>query len=1057
MKVIEGSRISVIVFSKGYGLRKLEAKHKKSIDKWRNALKEATTLSGWDSKNHRPDSELIEAVVKVIVKKIYSASYSISADLVGLDTQIEQILSLFPSGPDDKPYFIGLWGMGGIGKTTIAEALFSLISSQFHGRCFLSNVREDSSKFGLIQLKQILLRELLGDKNLNIRMLHVLPTSVLERLKRNKVMIVLDDVNESAQLSSLIGDLKSWLNPGSRVIVTSRDKEVLQFCHKTYKVRQLKYSHALQLFNIFAFKQSNHSKDYTKLVKKVLKYAQGVPLALKLLGSHLCERSLEEWEIIVDKLKHSPHSEIQKILEISYNELEQETKDIFLDIACFFKGASRTRAKDILEKGSGFRNFDWGIMRLIDKCLLTIGQGNVLDMHDLIQDTGREIAQREGSRLSNFKVICQMLTNNLANEAVQGIYLDLYEVTKVFLHPKAFSRMTNLRLLKFYKQNWDVQNFLESGLLEYHESKFLHYLPNTLNLLHWEGYPYKSLPSNFSMENLVELKITWCSITQLWDGDKSPQNLKRLDLSGCEQLMKLPNLSSAKNLEKIYIYFCESLIEIDSSIKFLYNLTHLFLYGCKKLKSLPEIPRSIEWLDLTISGMEKLSPSIPFLDGCVSLNLTGCRNIHELPEIAGDVLFLNLSQTAIEALPSSIISPTSSLIILIMEECENLKILPHSICELKYLEELNLSDCRNLCELPPLYGLSCLRKLCLNGTTLVEIPDDIVSLSSLRELNLNRCSRLQSLPKLPQQLIQLQVQNCRSLESAELSWYSPSIELSEYIEYLETEYDNLVTFKFNYCNCLNLDENSRSNILAEARFSLKEVAIAFNNSTENILDSYQFCIPGSEVPEWYKYESQGSSIATEFPPDCFNTPFFGFAFSVVLDQFSLGSYSSLSLKVECCFKNAVGVKHGCFSCCMPSYSNPIYYESDHVFLWYESNFDSDLNSWLMKSGINVINEASFEFSAFSGKKTDMEKLKVKKCGVHLIYEKDEAREDEPPAKRVKLMDFGLVSGTSSYFLEEAKETDTNDERSGENREEKLHHKGIKDFFSKLFSCFKFLM
>ncbi|XP_050233474.1 disease resistance protein RPP2B-like isoform X3 [Mercurialis annua] len=963
MKVIEGSRISVIVFSKGYasspwcldelvkilecrekmdqivlpifylvdpsdaelgkgvfryGLRKLEAKHKKSIDKWRNALKEATTLSGWDSKNHRPDSELIEAVVKVIVKKIYSASYSISADLVGLDTQIEQILSLFPSGPDDKPYFIGLWGMGGIGKTTIAEALFSLISSQFHGRCFLSNVREDSSKFGLIQLKQILLRELLGDKNLNIRMLHVLPTSVLERLKRNKVMIVLDDVNESAQLSSLIGDLKSWLNPGSRVIVTSRDKEVLQFCHKTYK-------------------------------------------------------------------------------------------------------------------------------------------GNVLDMHDLIQDTGREIAQREGSRLSNFKVICQMLTNNLANEAVQGIYLDLYEVTKVFLHPKAFSRMTNLRLLKFYKQNWDVQNFLESGLLEYHESKFLHYLPNTLNLLHWEGYPYKSLPSNFSMENLVELKITWCSITQLWDGDKSPQNLKRLDLSGCEQLMKLPNLSSAKNLEKIYIYFCESLIEIDSSIKFLYNLTHLFLYGCKKLKSLPEIPRSIEWLDLTISGMEKLSPSIPFLDGCVSLNLTGCRNIHELPEIAGDVLFLNLSQTAIEALPSSIISPTSSLIILIMEECENLKILPHSICELKYLEELNLSDCRNLCELPPLYGLSCLRKLCLNGTTLVEIPDDIVSLSSLRELNLNRCSRLQSLPKLPQQLIQLQVQNCRSLESAELSWYSPSIELSEYIEYLETEYDNLVTFKFNYCNCLNLDENSRSNILAEARFSLKEVAIAFNNSTENILDSYQFCIPGSEVPEWYKYESQGSSIATEFPPDCFNTPFFGFAFSVVLDQFSLGSYSSLSLKVECCFKNAVGVKHGCFSCCMPSYSNPIYYESDHVFLWYESNFDSDLNSWLMKSGINVINEASFEFSAFSGKKTDMEKLKVKKCGVHLIYEKDEAREDEPPAKRVKLMDFGLVSGTSSYFLEEAKETDTNDERSGENREEKLHHKGIKDFFSKLFSCFKFLM
>ncbi|XP_055960665.1 disease resistance-like protein DSC1 [Mercurialis annua] len=1103
MKVIEGSLISVVVFSKGYasspwcldelvkilecreelgrivlpifyhvdpsdvelgkgvpgdGFRKLEAKNKKSMDKWRNALKEVTTLSGWDSKNYRPDSELIEAVVRDIMKKIYSTSYSISAELVGIDTQIEQILSLFPSGSDDKPYFVGLWGMGGIGKTTIAEALFSRISNQFDGSCFLSNVREDSLKFGLIRLKHTLLTELLGDENLKITMFHVLPTSVLERLKRNKVMIVLDDVNESAQLSSLIGDLNSWLSPGSRVIVTSRDKQVLQFCHKTYKVRQLQYSYALRLFNIYAFKQNNQSKDYLELAKKAVKYAQGVPLALKLFGSHLCERSPEQWEIVLDKLKHSSHFEIQEILEISYNELEQETKDIFLDIACFFKGESITHVKYILEKGSGFRNFDWGVMRLTDKCLLTVGQDDVLDMHDLIQEMGREIAQREGSRLRNSMAICQMLTNNLGNEAIRGIYLDLSEIRKVYLHPKAFSRMTNLKFLKVCRHYQGTRKFLESGLLEFNQSKYLHCLPNTLSLLHWENYPYKSLPSKFSMENLVELKITWCGITQLWDGDKCPQNLKRLDLSGCVRLLKLPNLSSAENLEKINIYICESLTEIDSSIKFLYNLIHLCLFECTKLKSLPEIPKGIEWLDLNNSGVEELSSSNPFMDVSVGLNLSGCRNLHKLPEIAGNILMLDISQTKIDELPSSIISPSSSLIVLRMVQCENIIFLPDSICELEYLEELDLTGCKNICKLPPLKGLSFLRKLCLDGTALVEIPNDIVSLSSLRELTLNSCHRLQGLPKLPEQLIQLQVQNCTSLESAELSWYIPSTELSEYVEYLEMGYDKLVNFKFYYGNCYNLDEDSCSSILAEAQFILEEVAITFNNTMEKIFDSYQFCIIGSDIPEWYGYKSQGSSIAIEFPPDSFNISFLGFAFSAVLDQFNLGFHDGpLSFEVQCCFKNVIDVKQDLFSNCMRSTADRVYFGPDHVFIWFNASVDSDLSNWLIKTGNNVMNEASFEFSAFNEWGNNKKKLKVKKCGVHLIYETDEPTEDEPPTEIMKLVDSASPLTTPSNFLEEATELDTSHKRSEENEEEKPHAKGINGFFSKLLSCFEFFV
>ncbi|XP_024199648.1 disease resistance protein RUN1-like [Rosa chinensis] len=246
--------------------------------------------------------------------------------------------------------FIGIHGMRGIGKTTLARAIHDQICLDYDRTCFLSNVREMSKNNGLVSLQEKLLSRILMTKIENIGDEYIGAAMIQRRLCRKKVLVVIDDVDQLTQLEKLAGS-RSWFGPGTRIIITTTDVQLLKAhdVDATYKVNELNCGEALQLLSLKAFKKCPPPEDYLDLCYDILGYAQGLPLALVVLGSFLSGRGADKWASAIDRLRSTPDKRIIDVLRISFDDLHKKEKEIFLHIACFYKGKDKDRVTQILD------------------------------------------------------------------------------------------------------------------------------------------------------------------------------------------------------------------------------------------------------------------------------------------------------------------------------------------------------------------------------------------------------------------------------------------------------------------------------------------------------------------------------------------------------------------------------------------------------------------------------------------------------------------------------------------------------------------------------------
>ncbi|KAH9781788.1 ADP-ribosyl cyclase/cyclic ADP-ribose hydrolase [Citrus sinensis] len=763
LKAIEESRISIIVLSKNYAsstwcldelLKIVECKNREDqifpifyeveptvvrkqtasfgeafakheeffrdniekVQKWRHALKVVANISGWELKD-RNESEFIEEIVNVISSKIRSEP-EILKELVGMESRLEKLRFLMGTGSNDVR-MIGIWGMGGLGKTTLARVFYDLMSHEFDGSSFLADVREKFEKEGSeISLQKQLLSDLLKLSDYSIQNVYDGINIIRSRLQRKKVLLIIDDVADVEQLQGLVGR-RDWFGPGSKILITTRDRQLL-VAHEVDEehildLNVLNNDEALQLFSMKAFKSHQPMGEYVELSKRVLEYAGGLPLALKVLGSFLIGRSADLWRSALERLKKDPSNKIMSILQISFEGLQDSEKKIFLDVACFFKWKNRDYVTKILE-GCGFSPVI-GIEVLIEKSLLTVDGRNILHMHDLLQELGQLIVTRQSpeepgkrSRIWREEEVRQ------GGEVVEGIIVNAYfPENEVYLSAsaKAFSQMTNLRLLKIS----NVQ--LPEGLV---------YLSNRLQLLDWHRYPLKSLPSNLQLDKIVEFKMCYSRIEELWKGFKPLNMLRVLKLSHSENLIKTPDFTKVPNLEVLDLEGCKRLREIHQSLLRHNKLILLNMKGCTSLTTLPgEI----------------------FMESLKTLVLSGCSKLKEFPDIVGGMECLQelrLDGTDIKELPMSI-ELMSSLVSLNLKDCRNLASLPITIGSLECLQTLVLSGCSKIVKFPEtVISVVDLSELFLDGTSITEVPSSIELLTKLRLLNLNDCRSLVRLP-----------------------------------------------------------------------------------------------------------------------------------------------------------------------------------------------------------------------------------------------------------------------------------------------------------------------
>nr|CAB3462470.1 unnamed protein product [Digitaria exilis] len=584
---------------------------------------------------------------------------------------------------------VGISGMGGSGKTTLAMEIFrdQKVRAYYNDKIFFETISQSAN---LETIKMKLWEQISG--NLVLGAYNQIPEWQLKLGPRDRgpVLIILDDVWSLSQLEDLV-----FKFPGCKTLVVSRFK-FPTLVTRTYEMQLLDEEEALSVFCRAAFNQESVPQTADKrLVKQVSAECRGLPLALKVIGATLRDQPPKIWLSAKNRLSRGEaisDSHETKLLErmaASVECLSEKVRDCFLDLGCFpedkkipldvliniwmeihdldepdaFAILSELANKNLLTLVNDAQNkagelyssyHDYSVTQhdvLRDLALHMSGRDHLNKRRRLVMPRREETIPRDWQRNKDSPFEAQIVSIHTGEMKESDWFqmsfpkaevLILNFASSVYYLPPFIATMQNLKalvLINYGTTSANLDNLSAFTTL------------NGLRSLWLEKIALPPLPkTTIPLKNLRKISLVLCELNNSLRGSTMDLSmtfprLSNLTIDHCIDLKELPSsICEISSLETISISNCHDLTELPYELGKLHCLSILRVYACPALWRLP--------------------PSVCSLKRLKYLDISQCINLTDLPEELGHL-------TNLEKID--------------MRECSRLRSLPRSSSSLKSL------------------------------------------------------------------------------------------------------------------------------------------------------------------------------------------------------------------------------------------------------------------------------------------------------------------------------------------------------------------------------------
>ncbi|XP_058783064.1 putative disease resistance RPP13-like protein 1 [Vicia villosa] len=697
---------------------------------------------------------------------------------------------------------VAVVGMGGIGKTTLAQILYNdeRVMDHFQSRSWAS-VSETSNVYEIT--KKVF--ESFTLSHSNISDLNILQIKLKDRLTRQRFLIVLDGFwNENFLDWDILQRPFLSGNYGSRIIITTRNQSVATLIRAdlTHSLSFLSHEDTWKLFTSHAFKSGNPNEHpiLAQIGQKIVKKCNGLPLAAKALGSLLrTKEDVEEWEgICYSRIWELPSDKCSILppLRLSYIHLPSHLKRCFTYCSIFPKGFEIKKwsliylwmAEGILpQQRAEKRMEDVGeecFQELLSRSFFYPSIYNVSHymMHDLIHDVSQFVAGELYYNLDDNNP--RIITSSVRHLSyLQGIYDDPEKF-------EIFSEFKQLRTFLPFKYSYFVYSSSITSMVSILLPKL-----KCLRVLSLSHYPITKLPDSIgNLMNMRYLDLAHTGIECLPDFVSTMYYLETLLLSGCRNLTMLPeNMCNLVNMRQLDISGSNvtSMPANFGKLKSLQVLTS-FVVGYERGSKISELGELSELRGaLLISGLQNVvNPTeasrarLRMKKHLYELEFKWTTTTHDKESEASilnmlephqSLKILTIQNFGGDKFPNWLESSSfSCMVILHLANCENSKSLP-SLGQLSSLTELYISKMKSIQKIGlEFYGnviepFRSLKIMKLEDMPNLEewstnISEEIGRFPSLLELYIERCPKLtEILPGHLPSLEKLMITGCQAL------------------------------------------------------------------------------------------------------------------------------------------------------------------------------------------------------------------------------------------------------------------------------------------------------